>query len=263
MSSILAAGESADFWSFMGRGSYRQPGVAYNTQSGMFAALNMMDKAVEMLYVPMQRIKMPDNSSVYYIGEKGFFFDEVMVDGDVLSGKFVLYLLKGDEIMGFMTFGFQNLHLYLREAMKLLILPNAQMMRLQNLNYKHIVAGVLKHRDRISAKRHELYNIRTEIHAVKSSEVDYVHELRGKMNDNVKEQKDLSRERFKDLKRAVKSNDNESIEQITEDYEIGKKEFHNTQSVDAEFESVGMADSIKKGSMQMAAQFKEAFQQKK
>lgn len=263
MSSILAAGESADFWSFMGRGNYRQPGVAYNTQSGMFAALNMMDKTVEMLYVPMQRIKMPDNSNVYYIGEKGFFYDEVLIDGDVTSKKFVLYLLKGDEIMGFITFGFQNLHLYLREAMKLLILPNAQMMRLQNLNYKHIVAGVLKHRDRIYAKRHELFNIRTEIHAVKGAEVDYVHELRAKMKDNVKEQKDLSRERFKDLKRAVQSNDDEAIEHITEEYEIGKKEFLPEKKIDEDFQNVGMQETIKKGSMQMAAQFKEAFQQKK
>jgi hypothetical protein len=51
------------------------------------------------------------------------------VDGDMKSGKFVVYYIFGEEIVGFLTFGYKNLHLYLWEAMKLLVMPQATPLR--------------------------------------------------------------------------------------------------------------------------------------
>jgi len=51
------------------------------------------------------------------------------VDGDMKSGKFVVYYIFGVEIVGFLTFGYKNLHLYLWEAMKLLVMPQATPLR--------------------------------------------------------------------------------------------------------------------------------------
>jgi hypothetical protein len=59
------------------------------------------------------------------------------------SGKFVVYYIFGEEIVGFLTFGYKNLHLYLWEAMKLLVMPQATPLRQKVISYKDIVAVVL------------------------------------------------------------------------------------------------------------------------
>ena len=50
-------------------------------------------------------------------------FSEIIVEGDIRSDKFVVYYIFGEEIVGFLTFGYKNLHLYLWEAMKMLVMP--------------------------------------------------------------------------------------------------------------------------------------------
>ena len=65
----------------------------------------------------------------------------------------------GEEIVGFMTVGYQNLHLYLWEAMKLLIMPPANLLRSEIANHKGIVAKVLKCRHEINAKRKEVVKV--------------------------------------------------------------------------------------------------------
>ena len=47
------------------------------------------------------------------------------MEGDPNEGKFIIWYIYGEEVVGFVTVGYQNLHLYLWEAMKLLIMPTA------------------------------------------------------------------------------------------------------------------------------------------
>ena len=47
------------------------------------------------------------------------------MNGEVEDKKFVAFYVYGDEVVGILTCGYQNLHLYLWEAMKLLIFPTA------------------------------------------------------------------------------------------------------------------------------------------
>ncbi len=49
----------------------------------------------------------------------------MIINGDVAARKYVAYFVYGTEVVGFVTVGYQNLHLYLWEAMKLLIMPAA------------------------------------------------------------------------------------------------------------------------------------------
>jgi len=49
----------------------------------------------------------------------------VIIEGDVEKKKFIAYFVYGKEICGVLTVGYQNLHLYIWEAMKMLIMPAA------------------------------------------------------------------------------------------------------------------------------------------
>jgi hypothetical protein len=85
----------------------------------------MLDKRIDFSYIPMTRLKLLDRE-YYYVGERNPIFTEVFIDGDIEKGeKFVMYLIHGNEVIGFLTCGFNNLHIYLLEAMKLLIFPTA------------------------------------------------------------------------------------------------------------------------------------------
>jgi hypothetical protein len=51
-----------------------------------------------------------------------------------------------------MTIGYTNLHIYLREAFRLLIMPNAMTLQTRGITHKDIVLEVLKHSNLILAE---------------------------------------------------------------------------------------------------------------
>jgi hypothetical protein len=197
---ILAAGECAMIDSFISRARYRTQDVKYNIDAGFFAAMSMMDKAVNYYHFPMTRLSLPDKE-MYYVGERGLVYDECKIDGDVKSGKYVIYFLKGDEILGVVTCGYQNLHLYMWEAFKLLIMPTATVIRMHELSYKDIVAGVLKHKHRISAGRHHVVNVPSVMSAVKEDEIEYVRDFKAKLRSNLKHEKAEAKEKFEKVRK--------------------------------------------------------------
>jgi hypothetical protein len=95
----------------------RPDDVRFNVESGFWAAMSMMDKRMEFKYIPMTNLTIGE-TPIYFIGERGQAFNEVVVSGEPEDGKFVVFYCFGDEICGFCTFGYQNLHLYLWQAMK-------------------------------------------------------------------------------------------------------------------------------------------------
>jgi hypothetical protein len=126
--------------------------VKYNIEQGFYAAMNMMDKQVEFNYFHMNSLKI-GNTDIYYVGEPKNAYTEIIMKGDPASGKFVAFYVYGDEIVGFVTCGYSKLHLYLWEAMKMLIMPSAKQMRQADGDFKSIVAGVLTMAPSISANR--------------------------------------------------------------------------------------------------------------
>jgi len=141
-SCLYAAGSTTQFPSFFHKVKVRPDDVRFNVESGFFAAMSMLDKRMEFKYIPMTNLKL-GGKQIYFVGERGQAFTEIITSGDVDSGKYVVFYAYGDEICGFVTVGYQNLHLYLWQAMKNLQMPTAAMIREADGDLKSIVAGVL------------------------------------------------------------------------------------------------------------------------
>ena len=96
--------------------------------AAFYAAMNMLDKRVEFRYIPHAFFTI-NEKSIHFVGERGQRYSETIMDGDPNSGRFIIWYILGEEVVGFCTVGYQNLHLYLWEAMKLLIMPPAIQLR--------------------------------------------------------------------------------------------------------------------------------------
>lgn len=100
----------------------------------------------------MTQLRIGDKK-LYHVGEREQPVTEVIMSGTPESGKFVAFFVYGEEICGFLTCGYTNLHIYLLEAMKLLIMPSAQQLIANNGNFDDIVTSVLKMRPHIQCGR--------------------------------------------------------------------------------------------------------------
>ena len=151
-SPILAAGSCTHYPSFMHKLKIRTEDIKYNIESGFYAAMNMLDKQVEFRYLPMTPLTIGDKK-LYFIGEREQPITDVIIRGKLTDDKWVAFFVFGDEICGFLTCGYQNLHIYLLEAMKQLIMPTAAMLQANNGNFDDIVNSVLRMRPHIEAGR--------------------------------------------------------------------------------------------------------------
>lgn len=79
---------------------------------GFIAAMNMVDKHLEFYDLPLVHLDI-GGTKIYYQGERGMPFTEIIISKGYEEGKFVAWYLYGDKIVGCVTVGFQNLHLYL------------------------------------------------------------------------------------------------------------------------------------------------------
>lgn len=120
---MFACGQNANCRSFLGNEDFRTTDVKYNIEHGFYAALNMLYKDIKHEYLPLTRLTIGD-TEVYYFGERNNKFDDVYYEGDpTTDDRFIAYYSRGGIVCGFMTYGYKNLHLFLIEAMKILIMP--------------------------------------------------------------------------------------------------------------------------------------------
>lgn len=170
-SPYYAAGSCQFTPSFFHKIKMRMSDPKYNIEQGFYAAMSMLDKKIEFNYIPLTRLKIGEKD-LYFVGERGHPFNEVLYKGDLDSGKWVAFFVFKDEIVGFVTCGYVNLHLYMWEAMKNLIMPTAAMLRAHDVNFEHIVDGVLKNRHDIKAKRKQVLAIPSVMKAEFTREID-------------------------------------------------------------------------------------------
>ena len=123
--SVNAVGSCTQYPSFFHKVKIRTDDVKYNIESAFYAAMWTLDKEVEFKYIPVTRLKIGDKN-IYHVGEREQPITEVILNGTPESGKFVAFFVYGEEICGFLTCGYTNLHIYLLEAMKQLIMPSAK-----------------------------------------------------------------------------------------------------------------------------------------
>jgi hypothetical protein len=170
--------------SFVNKHRMREDDMAYNINAAFYAAMNMLDKRVEYRYIPHVYMNINDKP-IHFVGERGQRFSEVKVDGDPNTGKFVIWYIYGEEIIGFVTVGYTNLHLYLWEAMKLLIMPPATQLRNEMIDHRAIVAKVLKCRPEITAKRAETLKIPSIIRTEFTREFEKLDEFKQQLRTNI------------------------------------------------------------------------------
>lgn len=141
--SLYCAGSCCETQSLFQKACYRTDNVKHAVQMGFIAAMNMVDKHLSFYDLPMTHLDI-GGTKIYYHGERGMPFTEIVMSQGYEEGKFVAWYLYGDKIVGCVTVGFQNLHLYLQEAFANDILPSAAELRATRGDYKPTVRKVLK-----------------------------------------------------------------------------------------------------------------------
>lgn len=157
-SPIYGVGPGVELPSFIFKSRMRDNNVGFNTEAGFRCAMHALEKRVEYRAIPHYYMNI-NEIPIHFVGEKKQRYTELIVEGEPESNRFIIWYIWGEEIVGFMTVGYQNLHLYLWEAMKLLIMPPANLLRSEIANHKGIVAKVLKCRHEINAKRKEVVKV--------------------------------------------------------------------------------------------------------
>lgn len=206
------------FPSFMHKIKVRTDDVKYNIECGFYAAMNMLDKRCEFRYLPMYNLTIGEKK-IYFVGERNTPYSEIIVSGDVNSGKYVVFYVYGDEICSFVTVGYQNLHLYLHMAMKKLLMPTAAQMRAHNGDFKSIVAGVLRIAPNIEAGRQHVLNTPSVIRAEFTRELEVLDELRKKINSNIRGENAKQQAKLKSMKEKY---DREGVQFVDDEQEIGR-----------------------------------------
>jgi hypothetical protein len=174
----------------MDNGLYRTNDVKFNIESGFYAALNMLHKEIPMQYIPLTRLTIGDKE-LYYYGERNGIYDQIIYEGDVVKDdKFIVYYARNGIVCGFATFGYQNLHLYLMEAMKQMVMPISTEIELTKDAYKRIVNLVVSMSDDIECNRHKMIAHRAEVMATKDHDVTQFRKLKEKIKENVKKKKE-------------------------------------------------------------------------
>lgn len=183
-SPIFAVGAAADFPAFLARKRLRLDHPAYNIEAAFFAAMCMLDKRVEFRYIPHYYVNIND-IPIHFVGEPNQNFVETIVEGDVASNKFIIWYVFGTEVIGFVTVGYTNLHLYLWEAMKLLIMPTAIQIRRGMVTHKSIVANVLACREEIVAKRKGVTDEPSIVRSEFTREIERLDKFRKELRTNI------------------------------------------------------------------------------
>lgn len=203
----------------------RDDNVGFNTEAGFRCALSALDKRLEYRAIPHYYMTV-NEVPLHFVGEKNQNYSEIIVEGDTDSSKFIVWYIWGEEVVGFLTVGYQNLHLYLWEAMKLLIMPPATHLRSKVADHKGIVAKVLKCRPDINAKRKEILKIPSVRITEFERERDRLEDFKGRMRQNVDGEKRRQREKMARLKQKY---DQEGVQVIDDVEEIGDQRLTDAQ----------------------------------
>lgn len=217
---ILAAGSGNDYPSFFHKFRVRTQDIKYNVEAGFYAAMNMMDKQVEFRYIPMQPLTIGDKK-LYFVGEYRQPISEVIFRGRPESGKFVAFFCFGDEVCGFLTCGYQNLHIYLMEAMKQLIMPSAAMLRANDGNFDDLVNMILRMRPDIEAGRQYTVNTPSVIRAEFTREIDTLNNLRQDFRINIRNEEQKAINKMNKIKQKY---DRDGVTFIENEAQMGRQQ---------------------------------------
>lgn len=216
-SPIYGVGPGVELPSFIFKNRMRDDNVGFNTEAGFRCAMSALEKRLEYRAIPHYYMTVGE-TPIHFIGEKNQRYSEIVVEGDMNTDKFIVWYIWGEEVVGFLTVGYQNLYLYLWEAMKLLIMPTAMHLRSRVADHKGIVAKVLKCRPDINAKRKEILKIPSVKITEFTRERERLEDFKSKLRQNIEGEKERQRQKMAKLKQKY---DKEGIAVVDDVAEIG------------------------------------------
>lgn len=163
---------------------------------------------------------------MYFVGEREQPITEVIWNGKIEDGKWIAFFVYGDEVAGFLTCGYQNLHIYLLEAMKQLIMPPASMLRATDGDFTDIVNSVLQMRPHIEATRQYAIKTPSVIRAEFTREIEKLDQFRGSVNQRMRDENQKQQAKMQQLKQKF---DKEGIQYVEDESQMGKPVDKNQQ----------------------------------
>jgi hypothetical protein len=159
-STLFAAGIWAMVDSEYKNISFRQPDSQYEVDSGFYAGLSMVNRRINRKsnwitlenasdVKPMTWFRILGNEFAF-IGERNPIYTDVIVEGDLKSLKFVMYLFNlekqknsktkhfEDQCVGILVWNMPQIQLWLREAMNLNLIPNLSQFKGKTLVRKQL-----------------------------------------------------------------------------------------------------------------------------
>lgn len=216
-SPIYGVGPGVELPSFIFKQRMREDNVGFNTEAGFRCAMFALEKRIEFRAIPHYYMNI-NEVPVHFVGEKNQKYSETIIEGDMNSKRFIVWYIWGEEVVGFLTVGYQNLHLYLWEAMKLLIMPPANLLRSQIADHKGIVAKVLKCRPEINAKRKEIVKIPSVRITEFTRERERLEVFKERLRNNIAGEKKKHQQKLAKLREKY---DKEGVQIIDDETKIG------------------------------------------
>jgi len=122
---------------------------------GFNAALSMFEVHLPYDDIHVNSFKVLDKW-IHFIGNENLEYDSTITYASREKNKFVSYLLVGDKIKGFVLYGFKNLQVYLKESLKMNMVPTLKhLINNKNVTHLQIVQEVMKKTDMIECYRHK------------------------------------------------------------------------------------------------------------
>ncbi|CAI2387138.1 unnamed protein product [Moneuplotes crassus] len=171
-SNLFAAGTCSVATSSYKDGNYRQQDAFCEVDSGFYAGLSMTNRRYGFKDVPMSIFNIAGNN-LAYIGERDPIYTDVIVEGDLKKLKFIIYLYNlekqknskrksfEDQCVGILVCNMPKIHLFLREAMRLEIMPLISKFKVNKhgksqVSFKDICNNVIKKsKSQVECKRDE------------------------------------------------------------------------------------------------------------
>ena len=180
--------------------------------------MNMLDKEVDFKYIPVTNLKLGKHQ-LYFVGEREQYYTEIITYRDLYSDKWVAYFIFGDEICGFMTCGYRNLHIYMYEAMRKLMMPTASQLKGVAGDPSLIVNRILHIKSGIECGRPGLLNVPSVLRAEFTREREKLEEFRSGIRERIAEEDKKNKKKMSKLKAKF---DREGVEHVDDAGNIGR-----------------------------------------
>jgi nitrite reductase/ring-hydroxylating ferredoxin subunit len=154
---IFTAGSCSAIKSYLMPGLIRTDNVKANFHLGFIAGLNMQEVHYPYDDVIVNQSKVLDKH-LYFIGNDNMtgVHDDHVVHIDPENERFVVYFFIKNRMSSVLIYGYNRLHIFIREAMKLNMLPNYNvvMASKDNIHLK-ITQEVIKRQDDMNCFKHK------------------------------------------------------------------------------------------------------------